>query len=897
MGELFKILPWFRQSRPIWLGFVVAFIGIAASFVGYAHLRLSDHQRAYETLERLADRRLAAIESTVRAYSDYLAAFQLLFRHSDDVSIEEFRAASRTTLSKYPGLDGLEWAEHIPADELPALAERLAGMGLPPLVLKALGPAGTPVPTTPAQSTVLPIIYTAPPGAYPAIYGFDLLSTNTPGPEINYVQRTGHMFMSRTTRRLLDMPDPGFVVYVPVFDSPTETETETVADLELTGVLIGVFRLEGFFKAMAETLGTEIDSIIIHDETTRRPDRLSVRVKNAGTFTPLAPGEMEAVNPELPRRYLSIWGRTWLLIFEPGADWLAVTNDYRSEQLLIFGILISGALGQMILVRGRRLAAVEAQVKERTAELQRSQQVLASIVNYNPAAIWLKDADGRFRLVNPEFCKIYNRKAEELIGQTDQKLYPNDISRFMEDQDHNVIAHAQSVAFEGTYNIAGEDHVYVVTKFPLIDAEGKAFALAGIATDITSLRTVEREQRAIERKLLEAQKLESLGVMAGGIAHDFNNLLTGVLGNADLISLDLPADHPTRPRLQSISQAARRAAELCQQLLAYTGRGHFREEPINISDLVRATVSLLELSVSKSARLNFDLAERPPRVLVDPTQMRQIIMNLVINASDALPETGGDITLRTGDLMADAELLASAVFGAPHGPGHYVFLEVADSGSGMSPDTLARIFDPFFSTKFTGRGLGLAAVSGIVRGHRGALIVTSELGSGTTFRLLLPVAPAPSALNGQTTPSSDSRSPIKPADQASSPPWGKSPRALVADDEPAVLEFAKAVMEAEGFVVVSATDGLLAVNAFDAQPDGFDLVILDLTMPRMGGAKVLEHIRHKRPAQPVLLMSGYSQTGETRVGGQDAYTSFLGKPFDGNTLITTVKAFMRSLPS
>ncbi len=274
-----------------------------------------------------------------------------------------------------------------------------------------------------------------------------------------------------------------------------------------------------------------------------------------------------------------------------------------------------------------------------------------------------------------------------------------------------------------------------------------ALALPGIARLNDQLRAeirerikAEEEKRMVESKMIEAQKLESLGVLAGGIAHAFNNLLTGVMGNVSLARLDMPPDSPLEPYLDQIEKASIRAADLCKQMLAYSGRGHFMLQRVDLSKLADETIYLLQSSISKQAILRLNLASDVPPVLADRTQLRQILMNLVINASEAIGPNSGVINLATGLTRVDQNYLESTVAPSQLKPGDYAFLEVSDTGCGMTPETLARIFDPFFTTKFTGRGLGLAAVLGIVRGHKGALKVSSEPGKGTTFKILLPCA-------------------------------------------------------------------------------------------------------------------------------------------------------------
>ncbi len=381
--------------------------------------------------------------------------------------------------------------------------------------------------------------------------------------------------------------------------------------------------------------------------------------------------------------------------------------------------------------------------------------------------------------------------------------------------------------------------------------------------DITTRRRALDERQLLERKLQETQKLESLGVLAGGIAHDFNNILTGILGHASIAADSLGGTSPLLPNLEQIQTAALRAADLCKQMLAYSGKGRFVVERYDLNNLLRDTVSLLELSVSKRARLEFDLAEDVLPVLADATQIRQVVMNLVMNASEAVSESTGLIRVRSGAMLADSSYLQKAHASAGALPGKYAWFEIDDNGSGMTPEVLARIFDPFFTTKFTGRGLGLAAVLGIVRSHNGAMHVESTTGYGTRFRVLLPfskVKPEP-----KTAP-------------VNAKSWKSSGRVLVVDDEETVRKVSGRILEGLGFTPVFASDGREAIERFKENPD-FQFVLLDLTMPNMNGAETFLEMQRIQPGTKVLLTSGYNEQDAISRFTAEGLAGFIQKPF------------------
>ncbi|MBA3270209.1 MAG: response regulator [Acidobacteria bacterium] len=386
----------------------------------------------------------------------------------------------------------------------------------------------------------------------------------------------------------------------------------------------------------------------------------------------------------------------------------------------------------------------------------------------------------------------------------------------------------------------------------------------------------EANQKAVERRIYEAHKLESLGVLAGGIAHDFNNLLTAILGNASLLRAEYGELPAMSGALDQIETASRRAADLCRQMLAYAGRGRFALRALDLSDFVRDSHPLLRLTVPKIAALELFMASDLPPVLADETQLRQLLLNLMINAVEALGERAGTIQLKTSHGPKSVEELAGAVFSPQLPGGEYVSLRVSDSGEGMTPETLPRIFDPFFTTKFTGRGLGLAAVVGIVRAHKGALLVVSRRGEGSTFEVLLPAQVGPAARPPEAA---------LPATHAAATMWRTQGSVLVVDDELGVRHLVRTVLERTGLTVVLAEDGRQAVELFRQAPSDVRLVLMDLTMPGLDGGEALAEMRKVRPDIPAILMSGYTPAN---IVSAASYT-FLQKPFTPAVLQTAVR--------
>jgi PAS domain S-box-containing protein len=493
------------------------------------------------------------------------------------------------------------------------------------------------------------------------------------------------------------------------------------------------------------------------------------------------------------------------------------------------------------------------------------------------------DLEGRFTALNNAAEKITGYAKADACGRSFEDWIAPDQRASFRAWWSNLLAGQQMQHPE--FHVVARDGQPVVLEVSgrLLRRRGKPIAVEAIARDITARKQAVEQQLMLERKLLDSQKLESLGVMAGGIAHDFNNLLTAILGNAGLAASSLPGDSPQRSYLGNIEKTSRQAADLCKQLLAYSGKGRFVLQRIDLNAVIEDMQQLLRVSISKKAALDTDLAEELPAIECDPSQLRQVLMNLVINASEALDDKTGSILIRTGVEQVDGAPLPDASFATDLPPGDYVFLEVSDNGCGMDRETLSKIFDPFFTTKFIGRGLGLAAVSGIVRAHRGALRITSEPGRGSLFRILFRSCSAPA-------------DPL-PALHTAPDRWRGSGTVLLADDEPAVRAVTGQMLKGLGFDVLSSADGEGAINTFRDHLDEIVAVVLDLTMPHRSGEDTLREIRRLRPDVPVLLVSGFSeQEAMSRFCGQAA-SDFLAKPFKVDELREKMQAILKMVDS
>jgi len=492
-----------------------------------------------------------------------------------------------------------------------------------------------------------------------------------------------------------------------------------------------------------------------------------------------------------------------------------------------------------------------------------------ALLDNQPHLAWLKDVHGRFLAVNKIFAEACGLGSPELlVGKTDLDVWPRELAEAYRADDAAVMAAGRQKAVEEPIEgIDGTRRWFETYKSPVFAPDGSIVGTTGVARDVTERKQAEQralraeeERHKLELSVFQAQKLESLGVLAGGIAHDFNNLLTTILGNTDLARTVLPPDQPARAFLDDVELATRRAADLCREMLAYSGKGRFVIQPISLNQLVSEMGQLLSVSTSKKATFIQALAPDLPSVLADATQLGQVVMNLITNASEAIGDNEGTITLRTGALWCDRHHFLDAIGDNERlVAGTYAFLEVSDTGVGMEAETLSRIFDPFYSTKFAGRGLGLAAVLGIVRGHKGALKVSSRPGKGTTFRVLFPTHGGP-AQAGE-------------AKLAAARDLRGDGLVLVADDEAAIRTLARNILERAGFRVMTAADGREALELYKQHAREIRLVVLDMTMPHLDGEGCFLAIRELNPTVKIVVSSGYSE--------QEVVAHFVGRGLAG----------------
>jgi len=445
-------------------------------------------------------------------------------------------------------------------------------------------------------------------------------------------------------------------------------------------------------------------------------------------------------------------------------------------------------------------------------------------------------------IIDPETARFqdFNRAAHQQLGYsreefTQLNIFDVEVEETAEETKARIaeVLRNGRADFETLQRTRNGELRNVQVTAQIVDIQGHP-AYHCIWRDITERITAERERMRLEKQIQQAQKMEAIGTLAGGIAHDFNNLLMAILGYADLAVFSLAPTSPACQYVEEITKASQRAADLCRQMLAYSGKGRFVISRYDLSEIVREMGKILDVSVSKKAVLSYNLAEGLPAVESDITQIRQVIMNLIVNAADALGDARGIITVTTGVMKCDEAYLSESYLNDDLPGGTYVYLEVSDTGCGMDAATRSRIFDPFFTTKFVGRGLGLAAVLGIVRDHRGAI--------------------------------------------------------KVIDDDPFVVAVASAMLEKLGFEVLTAVNGREGLQVFRIHRGEITCVLLDLMMPEMGGEETLQELRNLQGDLPVILSSGFNEQDVTQRFVGKGLAGFIQKPYSVANLSRVLKS-------
>ncbi len=525
-----------------------------------------------------------------------------------------------------------------------------------------------------------------------------------------------------------------------------------------------------------------------------------------------------------------------------------------------------------------RMAGTVVDITDKKRISEHAARMQFTIERASDAVFW-HDRNARFIYANLKACEELGYTREEL-----EQLSVADISTTDPwegwDEFWQGLTERKTLKLESVHRRKDGSTFPAEVHLNYIDYGGDGFVCAFVR-NISARVEADEKRKRLEAQVLHAKKLESLGVLAGGIAHDFNNLLVGILGSASLAASEVREDSSIRERLEVIQNAALRASDLATQMLAYAGKGTRHVEPLSISELVTETSRLLEHTISNKAILRLELASDPLMVRGDATQLRQVLMNLLTNASDALEGRSGSITLGTGTIDAEPGDFRDSVIATELPAGKYHFVQVEDDGSGIHQESLTKIFDPFYTTKFAGRGLGLAAVLGIVTAHEGAIQLESATGTGTRFKVFLPALTSNGVLTGAAKPKSSSAS------------WHGQGTVLVVDDEELVRNVAALILKKHGFQVLTAADGREAIELASKSRD-LSLVLLDMTMPGMDGEQTHRALRELNPGLPVVLSSGFGEQDAARRFRENPPDAYVQKPYRVGELVSAIRSVLEN---
>ena len=558
----------------------------------------------------------------------------------------------------------------------------------------------------------------------------------------------------------------------------------------------------------------------------------------------------------------------------PETPFILVTGSLNEETAVSY--LKAGASDYILKDRLVRLgpAVLDALASARQRQaLVRHERLLHQIINAHPNLIFVKNWEGRFLLVNQASAEVYCTTVEELVGKTDADFNPNpeEVARFLRD-DREVLSsgNPRFIAEEAVTNpVTKQTRWFQTIKIPLRMPGEETPTLLGVATEIT-------ERKQLEEQLLQSQKMEAVGQLAGGVAHDFNNILTAIVGYTDLLAAEFTGDSRQLEDLEEIRKAARRATALTRQLLSFSRKQLLEPRIIDVNSIVTNLDKMLRSLISENIDLKTTLADDLDAARVDPNQLEQVIMNLAINARDAMPD-GGTLTIETANAALDSDYASRHVSVIP---GDYVMLAVTDTGCGMSEEVKARIFEPFFTTKPAGRGtgLGLSTVYGIVKQSGGNIWLSSEPGKGTTFKIYLPAIEALPEDIGKAAPAEADRP-------------GRGTVLLVEDDEQ-LRRLTHRALANQGYVVLEADRGRAALDVARRHQGGIDLLLTDIVMPDTDGRKLADTLRAARPGLRVLYMSGYPDRAIVNHGMVEPGDAYLAKPFTTEAITRKVRELL-----
>jgi PAS domain S-box-containing protein len=869
---------------------VTAAVGLSLTLV-FALLSADGEQRERRLVfEQQSESYASSIRDKMFNLRESLTAIERFYRGSERVTRQEFYSFVDPMI-RTSTVQALEWVPRVSAaDRLDFEAEARRD-GIKDFFIFEQNADGERVPAA-AREVYYPVYYVEPLAGNELVLGYDMGSEPMRRAPLQRAIESGFAIATDPLTLLQETGrQKNIVVYQPIFvgGGLGEAELSTASAERFIGFAVGVTRLQSALVGTMAAFGSSESDVTVSLVDVMAEEGPAVLVVFPESETDAArdalelpqgtKADMVGVHP------LFVFGRAWAVVTQPRAGFHAAHPARLGWLTGLAGVLLTGVLAAFVAVLRHREAYLESAVNQRTVALRESEEKYRLLVENAREAVYVAQR-GRLVFVNPACEEMTGIPLSALVGMNITEFLPeSEHSRALEHHRRLISGEVPHDRVEFTIlTRTGQERCLEVSAVGI--RWGGQPAMLNFATDITDRKRAEADRLEMERRLLHTQKLESLGVLTGGIAHDFNNLLTAILGNLELALDEGQPLASVHARIDAAVRAARRAADLTRQMLAYSGKGQFFVQDIDLSQLVRENAQMLEAAMPRTVVFTLDLTDNLPPIRADAGQIQQVVMNLITNASEAVGDAPGAVSLTTGLQYCDDDCLRRSRLEQKPAAGWFVFLNVSDTGCGMDEHVQQRLFDPFFTTKFTGRGLGMSAVLGIVRGHQGAIIVNSQVGRGTTIRVLFPAQADGLAMRGRDEDAALAQSP-----GADMPVCAGT--FLVVDDEEMVRSMVQAAVRSMGFEAMAACDGIEAVSMYRAHADAIAGVILDLTMPHMDGVATFNELRHIRPDVKVILSSGYDEQEATRRFAGLGLDGFVQKPYRLQQLEETLRRVLK----
>jgi len=879
----------YQQAR-FWISGGVLLVSLLLTLGFWQHSRAAHQAEVQVALALQSRSALAHIETRLRHYERALLAARGFFHASDAVNRSEF-ATFVASLGLEPGIQGIGFAVLIPAAEKERHLARIRAQGYPDYQIRPPGD----------REYYSSIIYLEPfTGRNLRAFGYDMFSESVRQLAMNRAAETGHTAMSGKVQLVQDTEkQAGFLLYVPVYRNGSAIATPEARRRNLVGWVYGLFRMNDFMPGVVG----EFDQQGVDVEIFEGPVSGANLLYDGDTI--LAANDRAVVQE---RHALTFGGQTWTVATRALPGFLARHGD-TSSTLFLLGSLVSLLLSLVTFLLMRHLGTLrllnetlELQVSARTEKLRESEDRYRALIENLPAGVVVHGPDTEILLANPLAATLLGLTLDQMQGKTAVdprwRFLCEDGSPLLLEQYpvNRVLASGEGFQGQlvGVFHPEGANTTWgLCNAFPVKDAKGQVEQVVIAFTDITERKQVEAHNRQL-------QKAESLGLMAGSIAHHFNNKLQTVLANLEVLS-QLPKGVDSAPFMALAKQGAEKAAEVSRLLLVYLGQTTLKQAPCRLGECLQAALPMLQNTLPSTITLETDFPTPGPVVNANFDQVQQLLNCLLTNAWEALGDRGGTVrlSLRTS---AGADLATTHRFpiGWQPSQGDYACLEVADSGGGIAKADIEKLFDPFFSTKFIGRGLGLPVVLGIVQAHSGAIAVASVLGQGSVFRVYFPVAlkAVPNLLKPIVPAlrlAVQETHPIAVDDAA--PGADSRGTLLLVDDDEMLLSSTHAMVQLLGFKGLTARDGIEAVAVFRQHQPEIRCVLTDLTMPRLDGWGTLAALRQIDSTLPVILASGYDKAQVLAENHPDRPQAFLSKPFGLEQLREALGQALRGAPN